>query len=177
MSFLPVTNKLCTIRSQPQISNAFYDLWDLCVFQIRYIYIYIYRSGNQDSPAKSINDQSPEPPQSRISLLARPFGLGWRDKNKVRVFLLHVIYCFSKPKVASSVNASSSIVIFKKSVTNNCRAQHPKNFRRMLTRRRSRQQRGKRPTLNKKTPRSKTLPSLVIILNFEALFSTKSFSR
>ncbi|CAA7039611.1 unnamed protein product [Microthlaspi erraticum] len=40
------------------------------------------RSGNQDSPAKSINDQSPDPPQSRISLLARPFGLGWRDKNK-----------------------------------------------------------------------------------------------
>uniref|UniRef100_A0A1J3J3D7 TBC1 domain family member 8B n=1 Tax=Noccaea caerulescens TaxID=107243 RepID=A0A1J3J3D7_NOCCA len=40
------------------------------------------RSVNQDSPSKNMNDQSPEPPQSRISLLARPFGLGWRDKNK-----------------------------------------------------------------------------------------------
>ncbi|XP_024013503.1 rab GTPase-activating protein 1 [Eutrema salsugineum] len=40
------------------------------------------RQLNQDSSAKNINDQLPEPPQSRISLLARPFGLGWRDKNK-----------------------------------------------------------------------------------------------
>ncbi|VVB05726.1 unnamed protein product [Arabis nemorensis] len=40
------------------------------------------RQVNQDSPVKNTNDQSPEPLQSRISLLARPFGLGWRDKNK-----------------------------------------------------------------------------------------------
>ncbi|CAH2064085.1 unnamed protein product [Thlaspi arvense] len=40
------------------------------------------RQLNQDSSAKNNNDQFPEPPQSRISLLARPFGLGWRDKNK-----------------------------------------------------------------------------------------------
>ncbi|KFK34749.1 hypothetical protein AALP_AA5G188200 [Arabis alpina] len=40
------------------------------------------RQVNLDSPVKNTNDQSPEPPQSRISLLARPFGLGWRDKNK-----------------------------------------------------------------------------------------------
>ncbi|CAH8389692.1 unnamed protein product [Eruca vesicaria subsp. sativa] len=40
------------------------------------------RSGNQSPSTKNINDQLPEPPQSRISLLARPFGLGWRDKNK-----------------------------------------------------------------------------------------------
>ncbi|XP_010504339.1 PREDICTED: TBC1 domain family member 10B [Camelina sativa] len=40
------------------------------------------RQGNQDSSVKNINDHSPEPPPSRISLLARPFGLGWRDKNK-----------------------------------------------------------------------------------------------
>ncbi|CAE6076305.1 unnamed protein product [Arabidopsis arenosa] len=40
------------------------------------------RQVNQDSSVKNINDQIPEPPPSRISLLARPFGLGWRDKNK-----------------------------------------------------------------------------------------------
>lgn len=40
------------------------------------------RSGNQSPSTRNINDQLPEPPQSRISLLARPFGLGWRDKNK-----------------------------------------------------------------------------------------------
>ncbi|KAF8101938.1 hypothetical protein N665_0201s0234 [Sinapis alba] len=40
------------------------------------------RSGSQSPSTKNINDQLPEPPQSRISLLARPFGLGWRDKNK-----------------------------------------------------------------------------------------------
>ncbi|XP_023637817.1 TBC1 domain family member 8B [Capsella rubella] len=40
------------------------------------------RPVNQDSPVKNINDNFPEPPPSRISLLARPFGLGWRDKNK-----------------------------------------------------------------------------------------------
>ncbi|XP_010427242.1 PREDICTED: TBC1 domain family member 10B [Camelina sativa] len=40
------------------------------------------RQVNQDSSVKNINDNSPEPPPSRISLLARPFGLGWRDKNK-----------------------------------------------------------------------------------------------
>ncbi|WZZ81781.1 rab GTPase-activating protein 1 [Brassica napus] len=40
------------------------------------------RSGNQSPSTKNINDQLPEHPQSRISLLARPFGLGWRDKNK-----------------------------------------------------------------------------------------------
>jgi len=36
---------------------------------------------------KNINDQIPEPPPSRISLLARPFGLGWRDKNKVNLLV------------------------------------------------------------------------------------------
>ncbi|CAL9246328.1 unnamed protein product [Arabidopsis halleri] len=40
------------------------------------------RQVNQDSSVKNINDHIPEPPPSRISLLARPFGLGWRDKNK-----------------------------------------------------------------------------------------------
>ncbi|KAL1213701.1 Rab GTPase-activating protein 22 [Cardamine amara subsp. amara] len=40
------------------------------------------RQVNQDSSVKNINDHIPEPPQRRISLLARPFGLGWRDKNK-----------------------------------------------------------------------------------------------
>jgi len=44
-----------------------------------------YQSGQlkaQPSPRQVNQDSSPEPPPSRISLLARPFGLGWRDKNK-----------------------------------------------------------------------------------------------
>lgn len=55
-----------------------------------------HRSGNQSPSTKNINDQLPEPPQSRISLLARPFGLGWRDKNKVSLLLTPQHY-LSKP--------------------------------------------------------------------------------
>ncbi|XP_010554563.1 PREDICTED: TBC1 domain family member 8B-like isoform X2 [Tarenaya hassleriana] len=38
------------------------------------------RAMNLDSPARNNHDQSPEPPQRKMSLLT--FGLGWRDKNK-----------------------------------------------------------------------------------------------
>lgn len=79
-----------------------------CVFKTYYTYealwrvIHSYsewdthRSGNQSPSTKNINDQLPEPPQSRISLLARPFGLGWRDKNKVSLLLTPQHY-LSKP--------------------------------------------------------------------------------
>ncbi|XP_072974808.1 uncharacterized protein [Typha angustifolia] len=41
------------------------------------------RTPTQDhSPARTNQDSSQEIPPRRISLLARPFGLGWRDKNK-----------------------------------------------------------------------------------------------
>lgn len=41
------------------------------------------RSVQQDSPtARSNQDFSPEAPARKISLLSRPFGLGWRDKIK-----------------------------------------------------------------------------------------------
>ncbi|KAL4388974.1 hypothetical protein GQ457_09G028950 [Hibiscus cannabinus] len=40
------------------------------------------RSLNPDSPARSNQEPQQEIPARRISLLSRPFGLGWRDKNK-----------------------------------------------------------------------------------------------
>ncbi|KAM7499210.1 hypothetical protein LguiA_023624 [Lonicera macranthoides] len=41
------------------------------------------RSLQQDSSAvRTSQDLSPDPPARKISLLSRPFGLGWRDKNK-----------------------------------------------------------------------------------------------
>ncbi|KAK9063006.1 hypothetical protein SSX86_016876 [Deinandra increscens subsp. villosa] len=44
------------------------------------------RSTNQDSSAiRTSQELSPEIPARKISLLSRPFGLGWRDKNKVDV--------------------------------------------------------------------------------------------
>ncbi|KAL8210665.1 hypothetical protein R6Q57_005102 [Mikania cordata] len=46
------------------------------------------RSTNQDSSAiRTSQELSPEIPARKISLLSRPFGLGWRDKNKVDVKL------------------------------------------------------------------------------------------
>lgn len=46
------------------------------------------RSTNQDSSAtRKSQEISPEIPARKISLLSRPFGLGWRDKNKVNVNL------------------------------------------------------------------------------------------
>ncbi|KAG4908698.1 hypothetical protein JHK84_057241 [Glycine max] len=39
------------------------------------------RSSQSDSPV-SRNNQEPDIPARRISLLSRPFGLGWRDRNK-----------------------------------------------------------------------------------------------
>ncbi|CAN4125615.1 unnamed protein product [Withania somnifera] len=41
------------------------------------------RSTQKDSsPLRGNQDSSPEIPARKISLLSRPFGLGWRDKNK-----------------------------------------------------------------------------------------------
>ncbi|KAL3523424.1 hypothetical protein ACH5RR_016258 [Cinchona calisaya] len=41
------------------------------------------RSVQQDSsPVRNSQDSSPDIPMRKISLLSRPFGLGWRDKNK-----------------------------------------------------------------------------------------------
>ena len=71
-----------------------YDVCSVCI--LNRVYTNLYRSGNQSPSTKNINDQLPEPPQSRISLLARPFGLGWRDKNKVSL-LLTPQHCLSKP--------------------------------------------------------------------------------
>lgn len=43
------------------------------------------RSTNQDSSAtRTSQELSQEIPARRISLLSRPFGLGWRDKNKAK---------------------------------------------------------------------------------------------
>ncbi|XVE99413.1 hypothetical protein REPUB_Repub03eG0196100 [Reevesia pubescens] len=40
------------------------------------------RSSNPDSPARSNQEPQQEIPARKISLLSRPFGLGWRDRNK-----------------------------------------------------------------------------------------------
>ncbi|PON75377.1 Rab-GTPase-TBC domain containing protein [Parasponia andersonii] len=40
------------------------------------------RSSRPDSPAQGNQDHAQELPARKISLLARPFGLGWRDRNK-----------------------------------------------------------------------------------------------
>nr|XP_043632227.1 GTPase-activating protein GYP2-like [Erigeron canadensis] len=43
------------------------------------------RSTNSDSPAtRTSQELSQEIPARKISLLSRPFGLGWRDKNKAK---------------------------------------------------------------------------------------------
>ncbi|TXG49634.1 hypothetical protein EZV62_025509 [Acer yangbiense] len=40
------------------------------------------RSSHPDSPARTNQEPALELPARKISLLARPFGLGWRDRNK-----------------------------------------------------------------------------------------------
>ncbi|KAK4835345.1 hypothetical protein QYF36_008610 [Acer negundo] len=40
------------------------------------------RSSHSDSPARTNQEPALELPARKISLLARPFGLGWRDRNK-----------------------------------------------------------------------------------------------
>ncbi|XP_057520902.1 uncharacterized protein LOC130801149 [Amaranthus tricolor] len=40
------------------------------------------RSHNESSPVRSNSEPSTDMPTRKISLLTRPFGLGWRDKNK-----------------------------------------------------------------------------------------------
>ncbi|GKV28567.1 hypothetical protein SLEP1_g37595 [Rubroshorea leprosula] len=40
------------------------------------------RSSNPDSPARNFQESTQDVPARKISLLSRPFGLGWRDKNK-----------------------------------------------------------------------------------------------
>ncbi|XP_062092808.1 uncharacterized protein LOC133798509 isoform X2 [Humulus lupulus] len=42
------------------------------------------RSSRPDSPAQSNQDNTQEMPARKISLLSRPFGLGWRDRNKAK---------------------------------------------------------------------------------------------
>lgn len=41
------------------------------------------RSSRPDSPAQNHQEQTQEIPARKISLLSRPFGLGWRERNKV----------------------------------------------------------------------------------------------
>ncbi|EXB88496.1 TBC1 domain family member 8B [Morus notabilis] len=41
------------------------------------------RSSRPDSPAQNNQEQMQEVPARKINLLSRPFGLGWRDRNKV----------------------------------------------------------------------------------------------
>lgn len=50
-----------------------------------YVFYLSCRSSSHDSSAtRTSQELSQETPARKISLLSRPFGLGWRDKNKVK---------------------------------------------------------------------------------------------
>ncbi|KAF4382281.1 hypothetical protein G4B88_011610 [Cannabis sativa] len=55
-----------------------------CVETFHFVLALFCRSSRPDSPAHSNQDNSQEIPARKISLLSRPFGLGWRDRNKVK---------------------------------------------------------------------------------------------
>lgn len=53
------------------------------------------RSPHPDSSARSNQEPTQEVPGRKISLLARPFGLGWRDRNKVCFSYAAYSICYS----------------------------------------------------------------------------------
>lgn len=54
---------------------------------------FLCRSPHPDSSARSNQEPTQELPGRKISLLARPFGLGWRDRNKVCFLMLLFSVC------------------------------------------------------------------------------------
>jgi hypothetical protein len=57
---------------------------EICVLHV----ILLCRSPHPDSSTARSNQESAQDfPARKIGLLARPFGLGWRDRNKVGVYL------------------------------------------------------------------------------------------
>jgi hypothetical protein len=55
--------------------------------------ILICRSPHPDSSTARSNQESAQDfPARKIGLLARPFGLGWRDRNKVGVHLYSPLF-------------------------------------------------------------------------------------
>lgn len=77
-----------------QHTSLFHEMAALLPSSSFFFYFLIFdffgrRTPTQDlSPAQMTQDSSLAIPPRRISLLSRPFGLGWRDKNKVSLLLL-----------------------------------------------------------------------------------------
>ena len=71
--------------------------------------ILICRSPHPDSSTVQSNQEAQDFPARKISLLARPFGIGWRDRNKVSFYLfsLHVHHtCLKSTVYLESYNIS-----------------------------------------------------------------------
>jgi hypothetical protein len=47
---------------------------------------FLCRSSHLDSQTRGNQEPAQDIPARKIGLLARPFGLGWRDRNKVRFY-------------------------------------------------------------------------------------------
>jgi len=47
---------------------------------------FLCRSSHPDSQTRANQEPEQEIPARKIGLLARPFGLGWRDRNKVQFY-------------------------------------------------------------------------------------------
>jgi hypothetical protein len=52
---------------------------------------FLCRSSHLDSQTRGNQEPAQDIPARKIGLLARPFGLGWRDRNKVQ------FHCFIAP--------------------------------------------------------------------------------
>ena len=69
---------ICYFHNPKSVAHAQY----LCCIHVP------CRSVPQDSsPAPSNQEPTQEPPMRKISLLSRPFGLSWHDRNKVRYYI------------------------------------------------------------------------------------------
>lgn len=69
-----------------RIINVWYYL--CTVWRTLFDVILIYRSQSESPVSRNSQEPTAEIPARRISLLSRPFGLGWRDRNKV-IFINH----------------------------------------------------------------------------------------
>lgn len=75
-SLLPITT------DHMEISFCMHIVTNECLKRMRFL----CRS-NPDSPVKNNQESTQELPARKVGLLARPFGLGWRDRNKVSFHL------------------------------------------------------------------------------------------
>lgn len=65
---------------------------EICLLMVTSV---LCSSPHPDSSARTNQEPAQEVPGRKISLLARPFGLGWRDRNKVCFSYAAYMVCFS----------------------------------------------------------------------------------